>query len=238
MTGLFDFLKDIPPYADNDRTVDRLNARHRLIIDPFQPQIEDARVLDIACHDGRWSYALAAAGARDVVGIEARRELIDRFTNFPETDFKSRITLRCGDLYSELESLVASGECFDVVALYGIFYHVMDHFRLLSLARRLGPEIIIIDSEFIVIDNAIVQVLNEEISNPLNATSDVEGITHTVVGVPSRKATEFMARALNYETTWIDQALVLGDDRKGMHDYFRDGRKVRGTCALTPASDQ
>jgi len=234
MTSIFNFLKDIPPYSENDRTVERLNARHRLIIDPFQPQIEGARVLDIACHDGRWSYALAAAGAKEVIGIEIRQELLDRYKSFPETDFKHKVSLRQSDLYDGLETLIADNETFDVVAVYGIFYHVMDHFRLLSLVQKLSPQIIIIDSEFIITDNAMVQILKEEISNPLNATSDVPGVEQTVVGVPSRRATEFMASALNYETTWMDQALILGDDRSGMHDYFRDGRKVRGTCALTP----
>lgn len=236
MPGPFDFLADMPPYAENDFTIRRLNARHKLIIDPFQPQIEGARVLDIACHDGRWSYALAAAGARTVVGIEARQELIDRFAAFPDTPFKRNISLRQSDLFDGLEQLAAKGERFDVVALYGIFYHVMDHFRLLKLIRALGPDLIVIDSEFIMNDNAMIQVLKEETSNPLNATSDTDGIGHTVVGVPSRKATEFMGGALGYETTWIDQALLLDDaDRKGMKDYFREGRKVRGTCALTPA---
>lgn len=238
MTGIFDFLKDIPPYSESDFTTERLNARHRLIIDPFLPQIEGARVLDIACHDGRWSYALAAAGAREVIGIEARQDLLDRFELFPETPFKANVSLRCGDLYDGLEQLVAAGETFDVVAVYGIFYHIMDHFRLLRLVSKLCPKIIIIDSEFIAADNAMVQILKEEVSNPLNATSDVDGIEHTVVGVPSRRATEFMADALAHDLMWVDQALILGDDRKGMKDYFRDGRKVRGTCALSPVSDR
>lgn len=68
MSGLFDFLTELPPYDDNETTIYRLNQRHKLIIDPFGPQIEGARVLDIAAHDGRWSYALAAAGAAEVVG--------------------------------------------------------------------------------------------------------------------------------------------------------------------------
>lgn len=235
MSGLFDFLKSLAPYEDNANTVHRLEQRHRLIIDPFQPQIEGARVLDIAAHDGRWSYALAHAGAAEVVGVEARRELIDRFAHFPEDVFRDRITLVCNDLFAEIEARVAAGEQFDVVALYGIFYHIMDHFRLLSLIRRLRPELIIIDSEFIKADNAMVQVLKEEISNPLNAVTEVAGITQTVVGIPSRRATQFMAEALGMELSWVDHALILGEDRRGMKDYFREGRKARFTCALVPA---
>lgn len=235
MSGLFDFLKSLAPYEDNANTVHRLEQRHRLIIDPFQPQIEGARVLDIAAHDGRWSYALAHAGAAEVVGVEARQELIDRFAHFPEDVFRDRITLVCNDLFAEIEARVAAGEQFDVVALYGIFYHIMDHFRLLSLIRRLRPELIIIDSEFIKADNAMVQVLKEEISNPLNAVTEVAGITQTVVGIPSRRATQFMAEALGMDLSWVDHALILGEDRRGMKDYFREGRKARFACALVPA---
>lgn len=235
MSGLFDFLAELPPYDDNATTIYRLNQRHKLIIDPFGPQIEGARVLDIAAHDGRWSYALAAAGAAEVVGVEARPELVARFDAFPETDFKPRVRLTCGDLFADLEARGAAGERFDVVALYGIFYHVMDHFRLLSLIRALAPGLVIIDSEFMVQDNAMIQVLKEEVSNPLNAVTEVEGRSHTVVGVPSRRATEFMAEALNLDCAWIDHDLILGEDRRGMHDYFRDGRKVRHVCALSPA---
>ena len=233
MSGLFDFLKDLPPYDDNDTTIHRLNQRHKLIIAPLAPQIEGARVLDLAAHDGRWSFALAAAGAAEVVGVEARADLVARFEAFPETGHKGRVSLVCNDLFAELQMRAAAGDRFDVVAVYGIFYHVMDHFRLLSLARRLQPRIIIIDSEFIVVDNAMIQVLREEISNPLNAVSEVDGITHTVVGVPSLRATEFMADALDYDITWIDHDAILGEDRRGMHDYFRDGRKVRHVCALS-----
>lgn len=234
MSGFFDFLKTLPPYDDNANTVHRLEQRRRLIIAPFRPQIDGARVLDIAAHDGRWSYALAHAGAAEVVGVEARPELVARFADFPDTDFKSRVTLVCNDLFAEIEARAARGERFDVVAVYGIFYHVMDHFRLLSLIRRLGPRLIVIDSEFITAENAIVQVLKEEVSNPLNAVEQVPGVGHTVVGVPSRRATEFMAEALGYDLNWVDHALLLGEDRRGMKDYFREGRKARFTCALVP----
>lgn len=234
VSGVFDFLSDLPPYDDNATTIHRLHQRHKLIIDPFRPQIAGARVLDIAAHDGRWSYALASAGARAVVGVEARADLVARFQSFPQGAATERVELVCNDLFAELEARGAAGESFDIVALYGIFYHVMDHFRLLSLVRALRPELILIDSEFIVAENAMIQVLKEEVSNPLNAVSDVAGQRHTVVGVPSQRATEFMADALAYDTTWIDHALILGEDRRGMHDYFREGRKVRHVCALSP----
>lgn len=238
MTEFFNFLREIPPYSETANGIKRLNQRYKLVIEPFLPQINGSRVLDLACHDGRWSYALAAAGAREVVGVEARKELLDRFESFPDNHFKARVNLICDDLFSDLEARNTRGETFDVIALYGIFYHVMDHFRVLSLVSNLRPSLIIIDSEFIVTDNAMIQVLKEEVSNPLNAISKGPNQTHTIVGVPSKRATEFMANALNYNTFWVDHALLLRGDRGGMHDYFRDGRKIRHTCGLFPQDNR
>ena len=232
MPAPFDFLSTIPPYSKDHTAVARLKNRHRLLIEPFVPQIGGARVLDLACHDGRWSYALAVAGAAEVLGIEARQDLIDKFDDFPDTDFKSRVSLRCADIFAALEDLAARGETFNVVAVFGIFYHIMDHYRLLNLIRRLKPKIIIIDSEFIMVDNAVIQVLTEKTDNPLNAAPEHDHQPRIAVGIPSQRATEFMAETLDYEVTWLQSGLLLGEERDGMHDYFRMGRKQRQACAL------
>ena len=76
MTDVFDFMEQLEPYGEKPNTIFRLVQRHRLIIDPFAEQIAGARILDLAAHDGRWSYALANAGAKNVIGVEARQELL------------------------------------------------------------------------------------------------------------------------------------------------------------------
>ena len=58
--------------------VTRMNRRHARIVAPFKEDLIGAQVLDLAAHDGRWSYALAEHAER-VVGVEARPDLIDRF---------------------------------------------------------------------------------------------------------------------------------------------------------------
>ncbi|VAV99023.1 hypothetical protein MNBD_ALPHA07-781 [hydrothermal vent metagenome] len=228
----FDFLRNSPPYAEDKTSLARLNNRHRLLIDPFMPQIKGARVLDLACHDGRWSYALAAAGADQVLGIEGRQDLINSFANFPDTAIKSRVTLRCDDIFIALEDLAARDETFNVVTVFGIFYHIMDHYRLLNLIHRLRPKIILIDSEFIMVENGLIQVLTEKTDNPLNAVAVHKNQTHIAVGIPTHRATELMAETLDYEVTWLQSGLILGENRDGMHDYFRNGRKQRQACAL------
>ncbi|MBC7156888.1 MAG: methyltransferase domain-containing protein [Rhodobacteraceae bacterium] len=234
MKDFFDFLRDVAPYDRDDATVARLNRRHALIVEPFVPWLKGARVLDLACHDGRWSYALAAAGAAEVVGVEGRQELIDRFAHFPQTGFKGRVSLRRDDIFADLEARRARGERFDVVALYGIFYHVMDHFRLLRLVKALGPKLVIIDSEFMDVDNPMIQLVRNDVTNHLNAIP-IGDERFLVVGVPSRRATDAMAESLGYRPVWVDAEAIVGDDRRGVQDYFRArNRKIRATCALLP----
>lgn len=123
--GFFDFLPRVAAYAEDPGAVARLNERHRRIVVPLVPQIAGARVLDLAAHDGRWSYAFAAAGAAQVVGIEGRQDLIDRFAQFPQSDFAARVTLRCDDIFDGMEQAIAAGERFDVVAVLACVFRSM-----------------------------------------------------------------------------------------------------------------
>ncbi len=146
--GFFDFLADNPRYAGKRLNLNRLNRRHEFLVEPYLSELADARVLDLASHDGRWSYALSAAGAASVVGIEARSDQIEQFHAYPDGETKDRVKLLLGDVYDELPKLIEQQESFDVVAIYGLVYHVMDHYGLLKLVKQLGPGLVIIDSEF------------------------------------------------------------------------------------------
>lgn len=224
----------LPPYSENTKAQKRLDQRSKCILEPFVKEFKGARVLDLGCHDGRWAYAMASLGASKVIGIEGRQDLLNCFSVFPDNKFKSNVELVCGDLFEQLDTLVSNGSKFDIVAVFGIFYHVMDHFRLLKLVSSLEPRLVIIDSEFIEVDNAMIQVVTEDTSNPLNAIPQVHGQSRAVIGIPSTRAVEFMASALGYELEWINKDAVFGTDHDQIHDYFRNHRKVRSTCYLTP----
>lgn len=230
--GFFDFLQSVPPYSDNPDGTMRLNKRHRMLIEPHVKDLAGARVLDLGAHDGRWSYALAAAGAREVVGIEARSELIARFAEFPDSEFKKRVDLRLGDVFEALESFVSDGEEFDVVAVYGLFYHIMDHFRMLQLIRLLGAKLVLVDSEFMRAQNPMIQLVFERTFRDINAAPQIEGQERAIVGVPSFRAMKAMAEALDFELTWTRVRDVLGEDRKGVQDYYRQTDMQRSACTL------
>ena len=144
--------------------------------------------------------------------------------------------MRVSDVFSGLEKAVAKGERYDVVAIFGLLYHIMDHFRLLSLVRSLGPKLIIVDSEFIKQQGALIRLVREKTDNPLNAAPQLEGQSVAIKGVPSRAAFALMAEALGYGCTWSDWGMLPVDQRGGVQDYYPtpDRNLRRGTCALRP----
>lgn len=228
----FDFLDGREAY--DARAVARMNRRYDFLITPFTTDLQGARVLDIAAHDGRWSYALAGAGAAAVHGVEARAETVAHYDTFPDAAFKRNVSLTVGDLFDHLDRLVASGATYDVVALYGIMYHVMDHFRILRQISALRPRLIIIDGEFVRTENPFIHVAFEKTDKNLNAAPQVDGQTTAIVGTPSVGALNRMAQALGFDVEWSPWLALPEDQRRGVWDYFRNEKIRRMTCSLRP----
>src|SRR6056297_1434036 len=147
--GFFDFVSDLDAYVDSPKAALRLNKRRAVLVAPHAEEIAGARVLDLGAHDGRWAYAFAGAGAAHVVGIEGRAETASGLANYPDPDLRARIEMRIGDIHEEIDKAVAAGERYDVVAVFGVLYHLMDHLRLFTGLRRLGPKLILVDGEFL-----------------------------------------------------------------------------------------
>ncbi|WP_322895108.1 MULTISPECIES: class I SAM-dependent methyltransferase [unclassified Yoonia] len=234
--GFFDFLQGMRAYQDRAQAGPRMNRRHDFLIKDFAKDITDARVLDLGAHDGRWAYAFAGAGAAEVVGIEARADAVAGFTAYPDAALRARVTLRVDDVFEGLEKAVAAGETYDIVAIFGLFYHIMDQFRLLRLIRKLGPRLIIIDGEFSQRPKPVLVLDTERSDNPMNAIAQSDGQQMALVAIPSFAAMELMAEALDYNLIWSDWASLPDNKRRGVQDYFRpqgQGKK-RATCALRP----
>lgn len=232
--SIFDFVRGLPLYFEKPRDADRLNTRHRYLVEPFLSDLRDARVLDLASHDGRWPYAYATAGAREVVGIEGRQELIDEFANYPDGPERSRVRLIQGDINVEVPRLVDAGERFDIVSVLGIFYHITTHYELLGKIRMLRPKLIIIDSEFMNSKDKHIKLILEDPGKRMNTLASFVGQEKTVKGVPSRGAMEMMASSLGYTLEWLDWNRLPGRYRAGVQDYYREGPKTRATCVLRP----
>jgi len=64
--------------------------------------------------------------------------------------------MRVGYLFDGIRAEIAKGETYDVIGIFGILYHIMDHFSLFQLLRELKPRLVIVDSEFVMRDNATI----------------------------------------------------------------------------------
>jgi Methyltransferase domain len=235
--GFFDFLPSSAGDAGREATLNRLEQRRRFIVEPYVEELRGARVLDLASNDGRWSYALAAAGASEVVGIEARRELIEQFGQFPENEHKSKVSFIAGDFFEEIPRLIAAGEQFDVIAIYGVFYRIMNHYQLLTLVRQLEPRLVVIDSKFTLQKDSVITLRLEDLEQSRNTIAHADGQVRVPIGIVSRRALNLMARSLGYTVEWSDWATLPAGERQRLGDYFPDPNKammVRDTCALRP----
>ena len=75
------FFDDHPEFLETSDTATskgRLNMRHLGMIEANADVLRGRSVVDIASHDGRWSYAALEAGARSVIGVEGRMRMVKR----------------------------------------------------------------------------------------------------------------------------------------------------------------
>lgn len=233
----FDFLSQtgLPLYAQSPAEVERLNFRYRFAVQPFLSQIVGADILDLGSHDGHWPYVLAAAGAKSVLGIEGRPEVMSDFARFPHTEVWDRVELQVGDMHTTLDTLCAQGRTIDVITVYGVFYHIMDHFSFLRKLMALKPRLIIVDTLLTLSPHPIIFLMREDSDARLNAISQ-QGVDKQIpVGYPSRLAIEMMVDSLGWRVDWQDWNTLPQEERAPcIQDYFRSGKPRRFTFSLWP----
>ena len=200
------FFHDHPEFLESSSTAVakvRLNWRHEAMIASNAELLEGARVLDIASHDGRWSMAALEAGARQVVGIEGRAELVTRAGEHFERAGIPNDQWRFinSDVFDVLADPDAHGlGQFDVVMCLGFLYHTLRYPELFSGIRRLKPHHLIIDTQvddrdtdtiFLAIDR--VETEGQALAGP----SAHNGLM--LVGRPSPKALRTMLDVYDFD---------------------------------------
>jgi 2-polyprenyl-3-methyl-5-hydroxy-6-metoxy-1,4-benzoquinol methylase len=202
--GFFDSYPQFFETSETTAFANRLNERHRAIIDVNQSAIAGKRVLDIASHDGRWSFAALQAGAAHVMGIEARAHLVQSAgENLQRAGIaRDQFQFIQGDAFKALDQ-VAPGQ-IDTVMCLGFFYHVTDHMALLSQVERLKPQHIIIDTAVAADPRNIVlwQVENHDFESDAFRTSDAQKVV--LAGIPSKPALDLMLSSFGWKSQYHD----------------------------------
>jgi hypothetical protein len=196
----------------------RINARHQVLIEPHRALIAGARVLDIASHTGRWSFAALEAGARHVLGVEPRAELVATADETLRGYGAQASTYRfiVGDIHEEIRKL----ESIDVVFLFGFFYHTIHHALLLSEIRRLRARTLIIDTEIDAdVEAPMIRLREDDSTSILSAVSDRGAEGTALVGLPSRAAVDQLLRSYGFTAHWLDWHAAGITDWAGLEDY-------------------
>jgi predicted RNA methylase len=195
---------------------ERLNARYVGLIHANRQLLDGARVLDLASHDGRFSFAALQNGASRVVGIEldpiVRREAFTNMEHYgvPRADYE----FVAGDIFDQIELV----EPFDVVFCFGILYHITDHMQLLSQIAAREPQQVIIDTHTSRLEGAVIELRNAFGKSPPPPGSYIEGR-------PTRAALEAMLSSFGWTFEYLDWSELPGPEAEHLDDY-RSGKRV------------
>lgn len=233
------FFDDHPRFLSTSQTsadLRRLNLRHEAMIAPNRDVLAGARVLDIASHDGRWSFAALRAGAAHVVGVEAREELIaNAVATFSAYDVgPADYRFVHGDIFEVLEREVLE---VDVVLCLGFLYHTLRYPELMRHIADLRPHHLLVDTQVIPgRTEPLVRLSLDRTDRQRDAYPDRYGPDgHVLVGWPSVPALRMLVETYGFEVEQLfdwDALLSAHPGRRAVGDYA-DGRRVTARCRST-----
>lgn len=211
----------------------RLNLRHQAIIEANRDILDGARILDLASHDGRWSFAALRAGAKHVIGVEARAPLVDNANKtFAEYGVStSDYEFIQGDMFRvlhEREFVV------DVVMCLGFVYHTLRYGELFHGIIDTKPQYSIVDTKVILGDEPLVRLKVNRTGVQSNAADDDLSSAHRVLaGWPSLSALKLILDVYGLEVEeqydWAGQLATRPDALRAVRDY-RTGHRVTLRC--------
>jgi Methyltransferase domain len=218
----------------------RLNLRYEAIFGENRDIFAAASVLDLASHDGRWSLAALAAGARSVTGIEARPELVKGAAkNLAGYGYGAdRARFITGDVHQVLNTQDFDA---DVVLCLGFLYHTLRYNELLNGIRRTGARYLIIDtfSPYMMAPVPNVNVITEYADQEGRAAADA--YTHgpaVLVGLPNLAAIRTMLGAYGYRVERLSDWAGLLRDNPTTDDFgdYANQKRVTLRCINTKAA--
>jgi 2-polyprenyl-3-methyl-5-hydroxy-6-metoxy-1,4-benzoquinol methylase len=224
-----------PTFAYGPAPLLRVNARAKAILLPIADEIKGKRILDLGAHDGRWSWGALKLGASHATAIEWRQAAID-FGLPLFRGMEDRYRPIQGEIFEVLSKL---HESYDIIFNLGIFYHIMDHYRLLRSMRDMKPSLIVLDTGLIDVDESFIRLEMEDTSHIMNAAADPGNVSgKNVIGFVSRGALRLMCESLGLSVQYVPWVAEEHPDKGMIEDYFPAsspvGKKRRFTIHLRP----
>jgi SAM-dependent methyltransferase len=136
------FLRTSKTFANYNR----LNWRCEILLTRNQDAIKGKNILDLASHDGRFSYACLRLGASRVMGVEGRKYLVEYAReNLSNLGFnKQHFEFVHDDVFNYLPKIKPKE--FDTILCFGFFYHTVRQSELFEQIKRIGAKYFILDT--------------------------------------------------------------------------------------------
>ncbi len=229
------FAEDYPRFMEVSELIpkpERMNERYEALFASNRDIFDGARVLDLASHDGRYSFAALKTGAAHVTGVEVRQSLVDKaqetFAFYGQEPESYRFV--CGDVFQ-----VLARETFDVdvVLCLGYLYHTYRHTELMYRLHSLAPRHLIVDTLVVPGRQPILRVLLERNSEDIRrAAQDAYSADRVLVAWPSVPALKLLLAAYGFEIEsmydWKSR-LAGRPPILGLTDYAK-GKRVTLRC--------
>ena len=235
------FAEDYPRFMEVSELVprpERMNERYKALFAGNQDIFDGARVLDLASHDGRYSFAALKTGAAHVTGVEVRQSLIDKaeetfsfYGQYPETYRFVR-----GDVFE-----VLARETFDVdvVLCLGYLYHTYRHTELMYRLHNLDPRHLILDTMVTPGTLPTLRLFRERSPKDIrSAARDPYSVGRVVVARPSVPALQLLLTAYGFEieSMYDWQSRLAGrPPAPGLNGYAK-GKRVTLRCRSRAAA--
>ena len=110
----------------------------------FNGRWNEVSCLDIACHEGWFSFQIAQRGARSVMGVDLRPDRIERANFIREAGGFTNASFEVRDLFTLNPK---QNGIFDLTLFLGIFYHLEDPVRGFRAVRALTRNVCIIEGQ-------------------------------------------------------------------------------------------
>lgn len=112
----------------------------------FGSRLRDIECLDIGCHEGFYSLAMARRGVRSVVAVDARPENLNRARFVSEAMGVNNVVYRQG----RVETLASDqARTFELTLFLGLLYHVEDPMRCLRQVAAVTGELCILETQVV-----------------------------------------------------------------------------------------
>lgn len=214
-----------PPMRLSQRTL----YRQHLIVDEVAQRIDikGAKVLDVACNMGYWSWQYVRRGASRIMGIEGRKLFVDQANLFwthadpqPANGYK---LIHGSVLDDSCWQMLGQAAPYDICLCCGLLYHLEDYRSFLDLLTKVSR------AKTIVIDTRVTtgreKIHNEPTGIYFNSLDDAPKQAIT----PNRDALISHMQSLGYGVELMRPKFLMPESTKPVDDYVR-GNRVTLVC--------